>query len=125
MLGGGVAALAGVALAFWLTVVGSTVFSLDQTVLAWAMLIIGGRGNNFGALVGALFVQAIYTGTRFLPAFGPFSGEDFALLRIFLIGFIFVVVLIFRVDGAFPERRVRHNRKQGVWRSKVGHASVG
>jgi branched-chain amino acid transport system permease protein len=109
-LGGAVGATAGVALAYWLTLVASDVFSLEQTVLVWAMVIIGGRGNNLGVIVGAFVVQAIYIGSQFMPDSAPVSGEGFALLRIFVIGLAMVLVLLFRNEGLIPEWKVRRRR---------------
>ena len=109
-LSGAVGATAGVALAYWLTLVASDVFSLEQTVLVWAMVIIGGRGNNLGAIVGAFAVQAIYVGSQFMPESAPIAGEDLALLRVFIIGAAMVLVLLFRNEGLIPERKVRQRR---------------
>jgi branched-chain amino acid transport system permease protein len=111
MVGGAVAAIAGVAIAYWLTVVAPDVFSLDQTVIVWAMLIVGGRGNNYGAVLGALVLEGIFIGTRFLPDIGPITGENFALLRILIVGLSLVLVLMFRTEGALPERKIRHRRE--------------
>lgn len=109
-LSGAVGAMAGVALAYWLTLVASDVFSLEQTVLVWAMVIIGGRGNNLGVIVGAFVVQGIYVGSQFLPESAPIAGEDLALLRVFIIGAAMVLVLMFRNEGLIPEWKVRQRR---------------
>ena len=109
MLGGAVGSLGGVGIAYWLTVVAPDVFALDQTVIIWAMMIIGGRGNMLGALFGAVLLESIFIGTRFMPDFGGFlAGEDFALLRILIVGLLLVFVLMFRTEGALRERKVRY-----------------
>jgi len=33
---------------------------IDYTFLVWVMLIVGGSGNNWGAVFGALFIYAVY-----------------------------------------------------------------
>lgn len=109
-VGGAVGALAGVALAYWLTLVASDLFALEQTVLVWAMVIIGGRGNNYGVVLGALLVQALYVGTQFVPDSFPISGADLAVIRIFLIGAAMVLILLFRNEGVLPERKVKQPR---------------
>ena len=109
MIGGAVAAVGGVALAYWLTIVAPPVFSLDQTVIVWAMMIVGGRGNNYGSLVGALLLEAIFIGTRFLPDFGGLlTGTDYALLRILIVGASLVLVLMVRREGVVRESKVRY-----------------
>jgi branched-chain amino acid transport system permease protein len=109
MVGGAVAAIGGVALAYWLTIVAPPVFSLDQTVIVWAMMIVGGRGNNYGALAGALLLEAVFISTRFLPSFGgAITGADFAVMRIIIVGGVLVLVLMWRREGVVPEWKVRH-----------------
>ncbi len=109
MIGGAVAAVGGVALAYWLTVVAPSVFTLDQTVIIWTMMIVGGRGNNYGTLVGALLLEGIFIGTRFLPDFGGFlTGAHFAVLRILIVGAVLVLVLMVRPAGVVREWKVRH-----------------
>lgn len=125
MLGGAVGAIAGVAITYWLTLVSSDIFSLDQTVIVWAMLIVGGRGNNFGAILGAFLLEGIFIGTRFMPDVGPITGEDYALLRILIVGVALVLVLMFRTEGALPERRVRHAPVQAVLEPEVPNAPIG
>jgi branched-chain amino acid transport system permease protein len=107
--GGAVGALGGVALAYWLTVVAPGVFGLDQTVIIWTMMIVGGRGNTYGALIGALLLEAVFIGTRFLPDFGGIlSGAHAAVLRIVIVGAVLVYVLIVRPEGVLREWKVRH-----------------
>ena len=106
-IGGAVAAVGGVTMAYWLTLVSPDVFSLDQTVVVWAMMIVGGRGNNYGAVVGALLLEGIFLGTRYIPNFAFFGAEHTALLRIMIVGLSLVLVLMFRREGSVPERKVR------------------
>lgn len=107
VVGGVVGAISGVAMAHWLTFVSPDVFSLYETMIVWAMLIIGGRGNNYGAVFGAVLLQGIFTGTRYIPDIAFLTSEDFAILRSVLVGLLLVVVLILRPEGAIPERKVR------------------
>ena len=37
-----------------------------ETFIVWAMVVVGGRGNVWGIVLGTVVVQAFYTGTRFL-----------------------------------------------------------
>ena len=48
---------------------------LLATFIIWAMLMVGGAGNNRGAILGAFVVWGIWTGTQFLP--GVFSDPNF------------------------------------------------
>ena len=53
----------------------STFDPLLATFVIWAMLMLGGSGNNRGAVLGAFVVWGIWTGTQFLP--GIFSNPNF------------------------------------------------
>ena len=64
------------------------------TFLPWVMLIVGGAGNNRGAVVGAILVWGLWTMTELLTGRLP---DEWALrvgyLRIFLIGLLLQIVL--------------------------------
>ena len=78
---------------------------LLATFLVWVMLILGGSGNNKGAIVGALVVWLIWSATEFLTDTLP---ADWAVrakyLRVFLVGLFLQVILRVRPEGLLPER---------------------
>ncbi len=73
---------------------------LLATFVIWAMLMVGGAGNNMGAIVGAFVVWGIWTGTQFLP--GVFADPNF---RFFMIGVLIVAVMLIRPNGLLGEVR--------------------
>ena len=73
---------------------------LLATFVIWAMLMVGGAGNNRGAVLGAFVVWGIWSGTQFLP--GIFSDPS---LRLFMIGVIIVAVILLRPGGILGEER--------------------
>ena len=73
---------------------------LLATFVIWAMLMVGGSGNNKGAVLGAFVVWGIWTGTQFLPGF--FADPNF---RFFMIGFLIVAVIVMRPGGILGEER--------------------
>ena len=75
---------------------------LLATFVIWAMLMVGGTGNNLGAIAGAFVVWGIWTGTQFLP--GVFSDPNF---RFFMIGVLIVAVMLVRPNGILGEVRRR------------------
>lgn len=104
--------LAGALWAPYVTVVEPSSFGTEQTFLIWSALIIGGAGNAWGPLVGALaVVGVIQQGTRFLPAGGVLAGL-IPSLRGILIGILFILFLRFRPEGLVPER-LRPIRPEG------------
>lgn len=81
------------------------------TFLIWIMLILGGSGNNRGALLGALLIWLIWSLSELATDRLP---EDWAgqaqYARIFLIGLLLQLVLRFRPEGIWPEH---HGRTRG------------
>jgi branched-chain amino acid transport system permease protein len=78
------------------------------TFQVWAMLIVGGSGNNRGALLGALVVWAIWTAsgiavTKLVP---PAHAAQGAAVQVILIGLALVGMLIFRPRGLIGEEAV-------------------
>ena len=73
---------------------------LLATFVIWAMLMVGGAGNNLGAVLGAVVVWGIWTGTQFLP--GVLSDPNF---RFFMIGVLIVAAILLRPGGILGERR--------------------
>ena len=76
------------------------------TFQIWAMLIVGGAGNNLGALLGTLVVWGCWIASGFLLAsFAPTDVQIYAgTLQYLLIGIIIVVMLLARPRGLVPER---------------------
>lgn len=79
---------------------------LYGTFIIWVMLILGGSGNNKGAILGAFFIWGIWAGTDFLTTYLPFTASQSAALRIIIIGIILQVVLIWRPRGLLGEEKL-------------------
>jgi len=73
---------------------------LLATFIIWAMLMVGGSGNNKGAILGAFVVWGIWSGTQFLPGF--LSDPNF---RYVMIGLLIVAVNLLRPGGILGEER--------------------
>ena len=78
------------------------------TFQVWAMLIVGGSGNNRGALLGALVVWAIWAGSgvavsKLVP---PSHAAQGAAIQVILIGLLLMLVLLFRPRGLIGEAAV-------------------
>ncbi|MGH3002851.1 MAG: branched-chain amino acid ABC transporter permease [Gaiellaceae bacterium] len=84
-----------------------------ETFVVFAVLLVGGIGNNIGMLVGALLVETLLV---HLPAFLPEIPGHPGLIEYFdlaLVGIVLMVMLWFRPQGAVPER-VRRTATFGV-----------
>ena len=96
---------------------------LNHTFLVWVMVILGGPGNNLGAIIGALIVYAVWVmsepaalalfhllGEAGQTLFGltlPADLDARALqARVFAIGLVITLVLRYAPRGLLPEPRM-------------------
>jgi branched-chain amino acid transport system permease protein len=80
-------------------------WTAPETFIIWATVIVGGRGNALGAVVGALVLPTIFVeAARFLPV-DTAHPVVFEALRNVLVGSLLILVLWFRPRGIVPERR--------------------
>jgi branched-chain amino acid transport system permease protein len=104
-LGAGVAGLAGVLFAHYLAYVEPNMFLPQESLFIWLALILGGSGNNRGALLGSAVLLGLLEGSRFAKDVIPFlSGVRLAAAQQILVGVVLVVLMIRRPDGLLPER---------------------
>ncbi|MDV6320142.1 branched-chain amino acid ABC transporter permease [Chromohalobacter sp. HP20-39] len=81
---------------------------LYGTFLVWVMLIAGGSGNNRGAILGAIVVWGVWSGTALLTDLLPTEyATQAAALRVLLIGVLLQVILVLRPEGILPEKPPR------------------
>ena len=78
------------------------------TFQIWAMLIVGGAGNNKGAIAGAFIIWAAWTASGWaLSRFAPIEAQLYTgSIQYVLIGLIIVGMLLWRPQGLLPERLV-------------------
>ncbi|MBW8639973.1 branched-chain amino acid ABC transporter permease [Hoeflea sp. WL0058] len=98
---------------------------LNHTFLIWVMVILGGSGNNRGAIFGAIFVYIVWVmsepitlalfdvirtyGVAWFDWEPPSDFNSRALqMRVFVIGLTITLVLRFAPRGLLPERQARH-----------------
>ena len=96
---------------------------LYATFLIWVMLMLGGSGNNRGAIVGAFAIWGVWTGTAFLidvarpllTAISPELAARGPYLRLMLIALLLIFILLYRPKGLIPEERFvsRHSGEDG------------
>jgi branched-chain amino acid transport system permease protein len=104
LFGAAFAGLAGGLFAIFLSAFNPSAWAPQELLIIYAAILIGGRGNPRGVIVG---VFVVYIGlielTRFLPS--PASRPDFSpALRQVLIGLMIILMLKFRPAGIFRER---------------------
>jgi branched-chain amino acid transport system permease protein len=97
--------------------------TIDHTFMVWVMIIVGGAGNNLGALFGAVLIviawnvsapvsvaifQALDEASRGLGWGSIPDVQSRALqMRVFFLGLLIVLALRYAPRGLIPERFVR------------------
>ncbi len=82
------------------------------TFQIWAMLIVGGAGNNRGAIFGAFVIWGAWTASGWaLSRFAPVDVQLYTgSVQFILIGSVIVGMLMWRPQGFLPERLVVSQR---------------
>ena len=92
----GLAAIAGVLYAFYMSFINVEGFTLETSILLMAMVIIGGTGTLLGPVAGAALLMTLPAALTYLP-FLP-AGELGAIQQI-VYGAAMVLLMIFRPGG--------------------------
>jgi branched-chain amino acid transport system permease protein len=105
-LGGALMGLAGAMEAHFIGFIAPENYASSLTFQIWAMLIVGGSGNNLGALLGAAIVWALWTLSGL--AIGDLVPANYearaAALRLVLIGVLLATMIVVRPRGLLGER---------------------
>lgn len=114
VLGGVMGACAGMVVAVWFQTVQPDTFLPQVTFFAYTALILGGAASTFGPLVGAWMFWAVVTGLEsflgrarevgIIPA-DLFSTEAIGAARLAFVGVLIIVLMIYRPQGMFGNRR--------------------
>ena len=106
VLGAGLGGLAGALFAAYLSAFNPSAWSpVAEVIVLYAMVLVGGRGNIRGVVLGVLIMGVlVQESTRFLPEV-PGHPQIVLALRGVIIGLVLVLFLRFRPQGLLPERR--------------------
>jgi branched-chain amino acid transport system permease protein len=104
IVGGVIAGLSGAILVGFIGLWAPSTWLYPETIILLAAVIVGGRGNNLGALIGALLVPVGFEeATRFIPSFGQpglIPAFQWVAIGLLIMGFLW-----FRPSGVLPEPR--------------------
>jgi branched-chain amino acid transport system permease protein len=95
-LGCALAGIAGALFAFQEAFVNVESFTLEQSILILAMVIIGGVGTLAGPLIGAILLLMLPAGLTFLPFIPP---TDIGAVQQLIYGLAMTLLMIFRPAG--------------------------
>jgi len=88
-------------------------FYFNLSIFILCMVILGGMGSVWGAIVGGLFLS--YLDQEGLAKIGTEVGiQDVPKYNFGIYGLIIVIVMLFRPTGLIPERRHKRELEEGV-----------
>jgi branched-chain amino acid transport system permease protein len=106
-LGGAFMGLAGALFAVTLVYLEPALsFAPAVTFSVWVMVIVGGAGNNRGAIVGAFLIYGLEWASVQLKDFAPVEVRDtIFFIRFMIIGALLILLVLFRPEGLLREKR--------------------
>ncbi len=107
-LSSGLAAVAGVVYAYYLSFINVQSFTLDTSVLVMAMVIIGGTGTMFGPIVGAALLTMLPNALSYVPFLPP---TEIGSIQQILYGLAMILMMIFRPGGIVGRSRSKRDEK--------------
>ena len=108
LIGSAIAAIGGVLFALNTGFVNTNDFVVTLTLDVWVMVVLGGIGNNRGALLGALLIALMDRFTQVGAIVLNMSGSEieFNYVRFIAFGIILIWMLRYRPGGLLPESRL-------------------
>lgn len=105
MIGSAMAAVAGVLFVMNSGFASSNDYNVALTLDVWVMIVLGGLGNNRGALLGAAIVTLLdrITGIAAIQLNMMGSQFEFNYARAIIFGIIVLIMLRYRPQGLWPE----------------------
>ncbi|MCZ7662900.1 MAG: branched-chain amino acid ABC transporter permease [Thermoleophilia bacterium] len=113
MIAGAVAGIAGACYVWFNTVIVPQQFTSSITFVAWTVIVVGGLGNNRGAVLGA-FLLILTEDVLRLFDLSSTVAVRVASARVAVIGLILMAVLRWRPRGVLPEKRPRFSRSEAL-----------
>ena len=105
VIGGTIGAFGGALYVNYLAAWNPSSWSIFEVVLILSGVVVGGRGNSLGVIVGsALVLSALPEVTRLVPVFGQGSSVGPAIAAL-LSALLIILILRFRPLGLLPERK--------------------
>ena len=106
LLGAAICGVAGAMYTWYMTLALPSIFGMSISFAAWIALIVGGQGNNKGAIVGTIVLLGAQQAFKFIsttPELTPIVSS----IQLIMEGLVLIVILRFWPAGLIPEKSPR------------------
>jgi branched-chain amino acid transport system permease protein len=111
-IGAMLAAVSGSLYAHYITYISPLDFMPTVTFIIWGMVIIGGKGNAMGSVLGAVIIVIFYNSTRYVKDYLFISSQTAASLRMVVIGMLMLLVVLYKPKGLLKEKKKVYKLKE-------------
>ncbi len=106
VLGAAVMGAAGSLYAHYIGFINPSSFTSELTFMIWIMLIVGGSGNDWGAILGSFAIWGFFIASNFILNFVPADlTARLGGIRLMVIAALFIYMLIKHPQGLIPEKK--------------------
>ena len=103
LLGAAICGFAGAMYTWYMTLAMPSIFGMSVTFAAWIALIVGGQGNNKGAIVGAIVLLCVQQAIKFV-SLTPDLAPIISSVQLIMEGLVLIIILRFWPRGLIPEK---------------------
>ncbi|OPX40741.1 MAG: branched-chain amino acid ABC transporter permease [Candidatus Gerdarchaeota archaeon] len=114
-LGSAIAGLGGGLYAQYIQFIDPYMFVPMLTFTVWIMVLVGGPGNNWGALLGAVLVMIFDRGANIAKDYLTLPVDP-SNLQYIIFGILIILILLYRPQGMLKESQIRTKA-----RDRIGH----
>jgi branched-chain amino acid transport system permease protein len=109
LLGAAMCGMAGAMYSWYMTLALPQLFGMSVSFAAWIALVIGGQGNNKGAIVGAIILLGAQQAVKFIQLSAS-QAPMISAIQLIIEGLVLVLILRFWPKGVIPEKSPRPPR---------------
>ncbi len=103
LFGAAICGLAGAMYSWYMTLALPSIFGMSVSFAAWIALVIGGTGNNKGAVVGTIVLLGAQQALKFIST-TPELTPIISSVQLVLEGLVLILILRFWPGGLVPEK---------------------
>jgi branched-chain amino acid transport system permease protein len=103
LLGAAICGFAGAMYTWYMTLAMPSIFGMSVSFAAWIALIVGGQGNNKGAIVGAIVLLGVQQAFKFI-SLTPDLAPIISSVQLIMEGLVLIIILRFWPRGLIPEK---------------------